>query len=208
MRLTLLVPVHRQVDEGELEERLAPLFRAAGSVVLHSAVLETLLLTDIVQRCAHADDSELDLVALIEELEGRSMGRLAGRLRMLGIDPALADRLADVVHRRNRVVHHLLKDPSVLRAVFKGEGMDEVVTSVEQVAADCRAVGAEIVSSAFAGMESLFTEPVADTIEKVQKLEIQQDDPESLKELAAFAEHIDPADVRALLRQDLDETDQ
>ncbi len=130
------------------------------------------------------------------------MGRLAGKLRNLGLEHSLVSRVEEVVRRRNHVVHHLLKEPATLRAVFKGEGMAEVVTDLEELASEIRSVGDAIARPAFAGMDALLPLPVTEAIEKIQALDIQEEDPAPLKELAAFAEFVDPEALRALLESE------
>jgi hypothetical protein len=127
---------------------------AIGRLVLGAAALEKVLLVDIVVREFHRDGGWRDeMVQELSDLEGRPAGKLLDRLRGFGIRPELADRVADVIRRRNRVVHHLMEDVKVATALQTGEGVEEIVADIDGIAIDCQQVVNELTLVAFPSLE-------------------------------------------------------
>ena len=148
------------LDDSKLDppdEQAVPLLLAIGRLVLGAAALENVLLVDIVMREFHREGQWRDeLVQELSELEGRPAGKLLERLRGLGISVELADRIFGVISRRNRVIHHLMKDPEVSVALETGEGMEKVVGDIDRIATDCQQIVNELIVVAFPSLEAAF----------------------------------------------------
>jgi hypothetical protein len=127
-------------DNGEL----MPLFVAVGRAVLAAAGLEQALRLEIVrllvERKSATGIAEYPELATIEGLTG---GQLVRELRALGLDPDLDERFGAAINRRNELVHNLIEDPQVVRAL-NGDGMDAVVKRIEQLALDCAGLLGEL----------------------------------------------------------------
>ena len=67
----------------------------------------------------------------------RTAGRLLNLLKGYGIPADLAERVDDVVKRRNLLVQHPLEDPQILAALTRGEGATEVAAEILVLAEDC-----------------------------------------------------------------------
>jgi hypothetical protein len=136
------------IDDSELDpvdEQAAPLVLAVGRLVLGAAMLEKVLLVDIISRDVQQEGTvREELGRELAELEGKPGGVLLKRLRKLGIPPDLADRVNKVIQRRNRVVHHLLEEPGVVLAMHTGEGIEKIVADIDSVAIDCQQVVNEL----------------------------------------------------------------
>jgi hypothetical protein len=159
------------VDDFELDsidERAVPLVLAVGRLALGAAALEKVLLVDIVMRDFHLAGRWRDeLMQELSELQGRSAGKLLGRLRELGISADVAERVDKVIRARNRVVHHLMEDVKVARAMQTGDGMEEVVADIDRIAIDCQQVVNELTLVAFPNMEAALGMTLPELAERV-----------------------------------------
>ncbi|MHB1468665.1 MAG: hypothetical protein ACYCSI_08250 [Solirubrobacteraceae bacterium] len=161
--------------QDEIEEHAKPILLAIGAVVVGAAALEKLLLADIAHRAVNERGASRELADELSGLENVMAGRLMRRLRELGLPPALAERINDVIERRNRLVHRAMEDPDFARAVSTGAGVEAVVGSITGLASDCQDVCAELRTVDFPGLEGVLGA--------------------SLPELARTAEAADPAEV-------------
>jgi hypothetical protein len=178
------------VDGSELDspdERAVPLLLAIGRLVLGAAALENVLLVDIVMREFHREGQWRDeLVQELSELEGRPAGKLLERLRGLGISGELADRIFDVISRRNRVIHHLMKDPEVSVALETGEGMEKVVADIDRIATDCQQSVNELIVVAFPSLEAAFGMTLAELANALGSIDLDTiEDPNLRQQLHA-----------------------
>lgn len=132
----------------EPDERTAPFFLAIGQVILAVGGLEYMLLLEIarlfVERSSAAGALNLqELSKEVSRLERLTAGQRLGELRKLELSPDLDQRIGAVIDRRNEIVHHLVEDPQVIKAMG-GEGIDVVVKRFEQLALDAAALAAEL----------------------------------------------------------------
>jgi hypothetical protein len=163
------------IDNSELDpvdERAVPLVLAIGRLVLGAAALEKVLLVDIVMRdFQRAGKWRDEFVQELSELEGRSAGKLLGRLRDLGIPANLADHVDKVIRQRNRVVHHLMEDVKVAKAMQTGDGMEEVVADIDGVAIACQQVVNELTLVAFPNMEAAIGMTLPELAERIGQID-------------------------------------
>src|SRR5262249_49910227 len=95
-------------------DHTAPLLTAVGRLVLAGAALEDVLRVGILMRAVNREGTVREEVGReLTELEGRGAGKALKRLRELGIPQELGDRILEVIQGRNRVVHHLMRQPGV-----------------------------------------------------------------------------------------------
>ncbi len=145
-------------DDSTLDpvpELAVPLLLAIGRLVLGAAALEKILLVDIVTRELHRDGAWRDeFVQELTDLQRRPAGKLLDRLRGLGISDKLAERIGEVIARRNRVVHHLMEDGKVGLAMHTGAGLEEIVADIESIAVECQQIVNQLVVVAFPELEA------------------------------------------------------
>lgn len=122
----------------EHEEQLA---KAIGSAVVAAAALEKTLLGEIYRRQMHEDVRLIDQLAGFDE---QPAGRLLQKLREQGIDRDLADRIGEVLGRRNRLIHGFFEDIEVARAVITGERLAAVLDGIAKIEADCGVIIAKL----------------------------------------------------------------
>jgi hypothetical protein len=127
-------------------------------LALSAAALENVLLVDVFQYLVseHLERGGIrqELERELAALEGRSAGRLLDRLREFGIPADLADRILDVIQRRNAVIHHLMRDPTrkVGVALKTAEGIDTIVADVDRTTADCQRLTDDLTILAVPGL--------------------------------------------------------
>jgi hypothetical protein len=95
-----------------------------------------------------------ELAEELSRLEGLTAGQRLRKLRKLELSPDLDQRIGDAIERRNHIVHHLVEDPQVVKAM-SGDGQDEVVKRFEQLALDSVGLVAELHIVAAAKLEGL-----------------------------------------------------
>jgi hypothetical protein len=148
-------------DQPRYDERFEPLSLALGHLVIVAGILELALLTDVIARRAARDGARATFEGrLLSELENKSAGVLVGRLRSLGYEPDLAARLDAAIAERNRLVHHLLEEPAMMRALG-GADPAELCARVEELVGEMYALVAELEPSISAGMEGVFDRSAA-----------------------------------------------
>lgn len=108
---------------------------AIGHTVLTVGTLERTMHTVVAGRRAEKD--KVGLSEFLSDLQRRSAGQLLNRLRAYGIEESLAEHLADVIERRNALVHHPLEDPHILAAMTRGESATQVAADILTLAWDC-----------------------------------------------------------------------
>jgi hypothetical protein len=179
------------LDDTELDpidERAAPLVTAVGRLVLGAAALEKVLLVDIVMRdFHHAGRWRDELAQELSDLEGRPAGKLLDRVRSLGIPVELADRVGEVIRRRNWVVHHLMEDIKVVVALQTGEGMDEVVADIERIAIDCQQVVDELALVAFPTLEAAIGMTLPQLADRLGSIDLASIDDLQTRQQVEFA---------------------
>jgi hypothetical protein len=144
-------------DDSTLDpvpERAVPLLLAIGRLVLAAAALEKVLLVDIVTREFRRPGAwREEFVQELSDLQGRPAGKLLERLRGLGIPPELAERIGNVIPKRNRVVHHLMEDRAVNAALVSGEGIEQIAADIDRISIDCQQLANELTLVAFPELE-------------------------------------------------------
>ena len=126
-----------------------PLLLAIGGAVVAVAGLEKALQLELVRiyferAVAAADAPPGELAKEIARVERLTAGEARHELRKLGLPADLDRRIDDVVTRRNQLVHRILEDPELVRAVASGEGIDAAVQRIEQLALDCGELAVEL----------------------------------------------------------------
>jgi len=150
-----------------------PIALAIGRAVVAAAALEKVLLGEIARRHVERGDAPAlsDAMAALERATG---GRLLLTLEKQGIDAHLAVRISDVVEARNRVVHRLLEDLQVAAAVMTGAGLDVVIADIDQIAADCKALCAELQPLAEAALDERTGMNLRQTAEWFRTVDLDQ----------------------------------
>lgn len=184
---------HDELDP--VDERLAPVTQALGRAVLGAAALEKVLLVDIARRDADRQGLTDELSARLSRLERQSAGALLETLRTLGIDAAHANQIADVIHRRNLLVHHFMEAADVVDAFTRGERIDELVDRIDAVAADCQRIINEIAPPAFSGLETIFGVPIRTLLEQMHTVDLERITDKGLREQLRLARTIVPRDL-------------
>jgi hypothetical protein len=153
----------------EPDEASAPFFLAIGRAVLAVSGLEKMLLLEIAGLLTEHESVESlaakpELGEELSKLERLTAGGLLRELRKLDLAPDLDKRIGDVIDRRNNLIHHLGNDPQVIKALA-GDGMDAVVTRIEQLALDSAALAAELHVVAAAKLEAMVGKSQAELFE-------------------------------------------
>jgi hypothetical protein len=157
------------------DEDGAPLFLAIGRAVLAVSTLEKMLLLEIarllVERNPGAGIVPSDgLDQELARLEGLTAGLLLRELRRLDLSVDLDERIGDVIDRRNEIVHHLMEDPQVVRAM-SGDGMDAVVDRIERIALYAAELAVELQIVAGAKLEALLGKSQTEMVEIVKSVD-------------------------------------
>lgn len=175
----------------EPDEGAARLFLAVGRAVLAVAGLEQNLRFEIARlliernsAASVAQSAELDKeLARIGELTG---GQLLRELRRLDLPADLDERLGDAIDRRNEIVHHLIEDPEVIRAMA-GDGMDAVVKRIERLALDCAELAVELCIFAAPKLEARLGKSQAELFEILKTRDPKTiEDPREKRQLEAI----------------------
>jgi hypothetical protein len=171
-----------------VQEGAVPLTHAIGRAVVSVAVLEKVLLAAVVTRDLGAQGTPRRHVSEeASNLRMRSAGALLRHVRGLGIDERLLDRAADVIARRNQVVHHLMEDLPVALALETGHEINDTVVRIDQLSADCQLVIDELALVAFANMEAAFGLTVSELAEQLTDMELEAAHEDTLREMLEFA---------------------
>ena len=152
---------HEETQAGLFSSFLAaePPFKrvllAMGHTVTAAATLEKTLGIMIAHRLVDQHEgSKAELADLLMANQKRTAGRLLNLLKGYGISADLAERIDDVVKRRNLLVHPPLEDPQILAALTRGEGATEVAAEILVLAEDCDRLNRELQPAAMEGVES------------------------------------------------------
>lgn len=157
----------------EADEGSTPLLIALGHLVLGAAALEKSLHLELsrvhVERARSAEDPES--YGLEEELaavERSTSSQARKALRELGLPSDLDARILDAVRRRNALLHRLMEDAELVKAVATGEGMDAVVERVNRLALDCGELAVELEEFARGKLEAVLGKSEAELFEVVK----------------------------------------
>jgi hypothetical protein len=130
---------------------------AIGHAVIAAAALEKVLLGEIGRRQLETEGQPTEsLTRLLTELESQPAGRLLAKLRQQGMPADLAERIDDVLTRRNRMVHGMIEDLAVATALVTGDGIEAVLSWIARIEADCRTLIAELQPLAYQSLEERF----------------------------------------------------
>jgi hypothetical protein len=145
----------RAVPRREIpDEYGTPVALAIGHAVIAAAALEKVQLGEIGRRQLEADGQPTQsLTRTLTELESQPAGRLLRKLREQGMADDLAERIDNVLTRRNRMVHGMIEDLAVATALVTGDGIEEVLSWIAKIEADCGALIAELQPLAYASLE-------------------------------------------------------
>lgn len=194
------------LDDAELEKKLAPLLRAIGRMVLAVASLEKLLLGYIAQDAAMSSEDHSEIAKRITELEKRPAGILVSELSKLNLHRAVSARLADVVTRRNDVVHHFMETPDAALALQSGDHLEPLLARIDGVTNDCANLIGELYPEALRGMNLLAGGSLADLVDEIRDIDPAMIDDEQMRAAAVYARSIDASSLRALEAPDRSET--
>jgi hypothetical protein len=193
-------------DLDPVDDRLKPVVQALGLVVLGAAGLEMILLADILRRRVEQDGFAEELSRELSTLETQTAGRLLARLKQYGLEPSLAARTAEVIQRRNTVVHHFMEDPEVIAVFIAGADAEPLVARLEQLAADCQAVGNEIGGPAFTGLQAAFGASLPDIAQLLRSTDLDEIADPRLRKQAQMIREL-PEGILALGQPAEDESD-
>jgi len=140
--------------DNDQDDRLDPVFRAIGRVVLAAGGLEKQMLLELTH-VRHGRDGQFPTERELMKLENMPAGYLLKELRKLDLPEDLCLRIDDAIDRRNELVHHLMEDPDIVRAVAGLDEIDATVSRIDQLALDCAALAVELYIVAGAGVESV-----------------------------------------------------
>ncbi len=171
--------------DDEQDGRLDPLFRAIGRVVFAAGGLEKQLLLELAH-IRHGRDGQFPDVDELTTLENMPAGYLLKQLRKLDLPDDLCQRISDAINRRNELVHHLIEDADIARAIA---GLDDVAVAVnrtEQLAIDCAALAAELHVVAEPGVESAIGKSPVELLEALGSIDPREIDDRSRRQLEAM----------------------
>lgn len=185
-----------------IEERLQPLAQAIGRAVLGAAALERVLLVEIAQRRAASDGLTKRLEQELATLERKSAGKLLKALREIGIPQDLAERIGELIARRNWLVHHFMEDRDVFLAFVVGHGFEPLVERVDRLAADCQALINEIAPPAFSGAEQVLGATLEQLLEQLQAADLDEIEDDDFRAQLELLHNLDANELRALRKSD------
>lgn len=154
---------------AEPDDKAAPLLQAIGQAVFAVASLENNLRLEIAhllmaQNLAAGIDPNQGLDSKLASIHNKPGGWLLQELRDLELPADLVERIDDVIHRRNQLVHHLLEDPEFVKAVTSNEGTSVVVERIERLALDCAQLAVEIQLFALPKLEAMMGSDLSELI--------------------------------------------
>jgi hypothetical protein len=174
------------------DEELAPFLMAIGRVILAVGGLEQMLLLEIARLLVERNSTEgaapwtRELAEELSRLEGLTAGQRLRELRNLELSPDLDQRIGDVIEQRNHIVHHLVEDPQVVKAM-SGDGQDEMVKRFEQLALDGVGLAAELHIVAAAKLEELIGHSQSELTGMLKTIDPETiEDPRERKQLEAL----------------------
>ncbi|MGP0101216.1 MAG: hypothetical protein ACLPUT_06310 [Solirubrobacteraceae bacterium] len=140
-----------QSEKGEEEGQ--SVMRALGRAIVSAASLESALKLQLGAFTDEATAANSDVAhspamggyqAQRDRLNRLTAGQLLGELRGRGFPPELLERVDDAIKRRNQLVHRILQDDEIVRAVSEGNGLDQVIARIEQLVRDCSELAIEL----------------------------------------------------------------
>jgi len=169
-------------EAGE-DKQAEPLLRAIGRLVWGANMLETVLLMMVLQLRSDRN-GQFPSQEELARMEEASAGRRLGLLRELDIPADLEARIDEVIKRRNRIVHHTFETPEIVVPLITGQGLDEAVEHIEQVALDCGSIGVELFAVAGPALEAKTGKTPAELAEMLASIDPETvDDPRLLEHL-------------------------
>lgn len=182
-----------------MDEEFKGLAQSIGRAVLAGTLLEKILLVDIAGRKATKDGVSPKLAPWLERLEHRTAGQLLKVLRdELDLDEEVAERVADVIDRRNWLVHHFMQDPAVMALQAESADYEGVIARVDQISQDIQNVINEIGPAAFQGAERVSGISMVKLVQEVQTLDLEAVDDPALRRLLEQLRLIDPVALAEL----------
>jgi hypothetical protein len=181
-----------------VDKKLAPLAQAIGRAVLGAAALEKVLLVDIARRRAESEGLTLRLGQQLSRLELQPAGELLRTLRELGIPSDVANRIEEVIGRRNNLVHRFMEDREVAAVFMTGEGTDRIVERVDKLAADCQRLINEIGPSAFSGVEGVLGATLPELLAMAKSADLDAIEDDQLRAQLRWARDIDADQLDSL----------
>jgi hypothetical protein len=128
----------------EPHENAQHILLAIGRTVWGATGLERTLLHAVNCLLAEREGLTPKLDQKLSRLEERTAGQLHEELRNFDLPEDLDQRIDDAIKRRNAIMHRMVEEPEMVRAVVTGERIDDAVARVEQVALDCGRIAKEL----------------------------------------------------------------
>ncbi len=176
----------------EPDEHATPLLLAIGRVVFAAAGLENNLRLDLLRQICEREVSEHGqiterLAAEAQRTEALTGGQLLSELRSLDLSTELDARLGDAIGRRNRLVHQLMEEPELVRAITKKEPVDAALEKLERLALDCAALSLQLQAVALPKLESVLGGSATEFATALASLDpADLDDPRGRRQLEAL----------------------
>jgi hypothetical protein len=181
----------------EPDERAAPLLHAIGRVVWAAAALEKVLLMEIV-RLRHKRDGVFPPEVELAKLELATAGQLLNQLRDLLLPDDLVKRIEAAIEGRNRLIHHPLENPEMVRAIASGEGVAAVLEKIDRLALDCGELAVELHTVAAARLEVMLGTSREELLAMLNAVDLETiEDPrlrDQLEAVRAFGDLYPPPD--------------
>lgn len=187
---------------GPIHPTLEPLLLSIGRAVLGAAALEKMLMVEIAKRRADREGLVTELAEDLSLLERRPAGALLRTLERLGIDDDIAERISELIDRRNRLVHGFMEDSRVMAALESGD-TTPLVDRVDRIALDCQSLVDEFAPAAFAGIERIFGLSLEQLLDAVRAIGPDSVSDARLREQLAVVQAANVDELRASLRADV-----
>jgi hypothetical protein len=174
-----------------IDEKVVPVYAALGRAIFVCSSLEKLLLVDIANRLVAESGLDERLGPALMDLESKPAGRLFARLGEIGLENELAERIGDVIDRRNAVVHRLVEVPGAAVALSTGEGAEPLIDLLDQLTADCLKLSEEIAERVFPGAEQALGTSLAELLEAARRKDLGEIKDPRLREQFKFIQEVD-----------------
>lgn len=166
-----------------IADSVVPVYAAYGRSVLVAGAVEKVLLVDLVRRHVDVDGLTEEIGELINDLERRSAGTIAGRLRGMGIDGDLATRIARFVEQRNQIVHRWAESPQAMAALV-GADTKPAIDQLDEFALECEQLVNLIGPEAFERASAAFDAKPEEIVAFIRDLDVGDvEDPDRAREL-------------------------
>jgi len=146
-----------------IDARMQPVVLAIGRAVIGAAALEMLVRLHIAQLRVDRVGMAPKLSPELSALDNLTAGQLLSRLRQLEIPVELAERIADVIGRRNDLIHHPLEDQQLMLSGITGVDIDVAVARIDQISIDCQQIGNQLIAVAFPALLNALSVPLGIT---------------------------------------------